>query len=1015
MLLSWPVLASSLPVRMYSAADGLRNNAINRIVTDSRGFLWLCTSDGVSRFDGYGFLNLSESDGLSHRRVNDVLESRSGDFWIATDGGLCRLVGRPAPAPAVESQHLAVGAGRILRLLEARRSTAAWPVIWCGTDSGLFRFTPRDGGFDRVELGADHEVAVLSLYQDADGVLWVGTLQGLYRYREGGETVHYTVREGLPANQVTAIRRDRLGSIWVATWRGAARLTGGRVDRVLTRASGLAAEYLYDLLPAPNGDLWLAGTGGLTVVDSSGVVRRKLGAAEGLVVDDMEALAQDANGNIWAGTDGGGVAKIAQSGFTTYTHRDGIAGKVSAILESKAGEVVALTKTDDALRLYARRGERFRFVCAISSRDNIRWGDGQIAFQGANRDWWITTGGALYRFPASPGVEGLAGKTPVTVPTGPPGSGGPLKTFEDSRGDVWMAFRRAGRFKLARLRRHTGELEEIAPDGNATGVPSFPYAFAEDRAGGIWVGYFQGPLMRYRDGHLREIEAPARARLGIRSLLVDSKGRLWAGTSEAGLLRFDDPAAEQPRAASYSVREGLSGDLVACLTEDRFGRIYACTGRGVDALDPASGRLCHYTGEDGLVKGDLEMALRDRDGALWFASSLGLSRLVPQADRQTPGPYVQISRLEIAGVSQGISRLGQARLTGLSVPFGVSPVRIEVTGVTLRPGDVLRYQTELEHADRDWSAPTTDRTTSYAALRPGSYRFRARAVNAEGLTSSEPAEVEFTVLAPLWARWWFLSLVAAALAAVAVAAHRMRTARLLEIERVRSRIATDLHDDIGSTLSQISVLSEVARRDSGGAANAPIGRISELAREVLDSMGDIVWAINPARDRCSDLIQRMRHFAAEVFAATDVDLAFGVDSAASHQALHPELRRELLLVFKEAVNNVVKHAGAKRVTVKVWTQRGMFAFEIADDGRGFDRAEISGEGHGLPGIERRTRALGGSARIWSRPGEGTTVRVEVQAGMRRGNWWRRRLPRAAPPRPHEEVGEGAWDMPETGN
>ncbi|HXK01672.1 MAG TPA: two-component regulator propeller domain-containing protein [Verrucomicrobiae bacterium] len=971
-------LASDLPVRVYSTADGLPNNSVNRIVTDSRGFLWFCTSDGAARFDGYQFLTFGVREGLSHRRVNDILESRGGVMWIATGGGLCRLGTRPRPAPAIESEHTPPGTRWITRLLEPRSSTSANPSIWCGTDLGLFRFTLPDGKFRQVMPGSPF---IYDLFEDRDGVLWVGTDQGLYRLREDGKADRYTVGQGLPANEVTAVRQDRTGAIWVGTFLGAARLRDGRAELVLNRKSGLAAEYLYAILPLENGNLWLAGTGGVTVVNSAGSIQRKIIGADGLVVDDIEALALDASGNVWVGTDGAGAAKIAQSGFATYSHKDGIEGRPSAILESRAGDLVLITKTDEKLGVYVRRGERFHLVRALASRQKFGWGAGQIAIEGTEHDWWIASGG-LFRFAAAPAAVDLAVRAPQMMDTGVPGAL-PLKVFEDSRGDVWLAFRRPDPQGLARWSRHTKSLEAIVPDSGSETAGSFPFGFAEDRSGGIWIGYFQGKLMRFRDGHLREIVLPARAARGIRALLADSKGRMWVGTSEAGLLRFDDPGAERPAPVSFSGQQGLSGDLIQCLAEDAFGRIYACTGRGVDALDPATGRLRHYTAEDGLVKGDLQIAFRDRDGALWFGSAQGVSRLVPQRDRQAERPYIQISRLEVAGVSQGISPLGQTRVAGLTVPFGGAPLHIEVAGLTFWPGDVLRYQTRLENADRDWNAPTLDRATRYVALQPGSYRFLARAVNAEGLVSAIPAEVEFTVPAPVWRRWWFVSLAALALMGVAWSAHRIRISRLVEIERVRNRIATDLHDDIGSTLSQISVLSEVARRESGPGAHVPIGRISELSRQVLDSMSDIVWAINPARDRPADVIQRMRHFAAELFTAADIDLLFQAGSQAGHGALHLELRRELLLLFKEAANNVVKHSGARHVTVQVSAGRERFVFEIADDGRGFDLAGLSGEGNGLPGIKRRVHALGGMARIESTPGAGTRVRIEVPIRHRR--------------------------------
>ena len=270
---SW-ALASELPVRVYSIADGLRSTSVNRIGADSKGFLWLSTSDGAARFDGYRFLNFSLGDGLSNRRVNDVLETRSGAIWVATAGGLCRLGKAPGSAPAVEREYLPPGSHWISRLLEPRSSSAAATVLWCGTDSGLFRFTPQDGKFQRVALESTppgRDPFIFDLYEDRSSNLWAGTDEGLYQFTGDTQAARYTVRQGLPAKQVTAVRQDSSGKIWAATWQGAARLSEGRADLVLNRANGLAGDYLYSLLPLSNGDLWFGGVGGVTVTDAAGV------------------------------------------------------------------------------------------------------------------------------------------------------------------------------------------------------------------------------------------------------------------------------------------------------------------------------------------------------------------------------------------------------------------------------------------------------------------------------------------------------------------------------------------------------------------------------------------------------------------------------------------------------------------------------------------------------------------------------------------------------------------------
>ena len=375
----------------------------------------------------------------------------------------------------------------------------------------------------------------------------------------------------------------------------------------------------------------------------------------------------------------------------------------------------------------------------------------------------------------------------------------------------------------------------------------------------------------------------------VRQIFVDSKGRLWIGTAQ-GLLRVDEPSRERPAFVRYDTSSGLSSGDVAAVTEDAFGRLWAATGRGIDRFEPddtGPGRVRHYTTADGIAAGELQLAFRDRRGALWFSTPLGVSRLVPALDRPRAPPPVFVTGLSVGGVAQPVSDLGEAAVAGIELRR--TPLRMDFVGLGFSPGEALRYQYRLEGADPDWSAPTDQRSVVYASLSPGHYRFLVRAVASEGAVSPEPARVAFTVLPPLWRRGWFLA--SAGVAALAVVAwHRARLARLLAVADLRTRIATDLHDDIGASLSQIAILSEVARRGADGPAPRNAATLSDIAgisRGLVDSMSDIVWAINPEHDQLSDLAHRMRRFATDLLGGQAIALGFRCD-----RGRRPGRRRE---------------------------------------------------------------------------------------------------------------------------
>ena len=500
------------------------------------------------------------------------------------------------------------------------------------------------------------------------------------------------------------------------------------------------------------------------------------------------------------------------------------------------------------------------------------WGRGQVVAQDKAGEWWIATGQGLCRFARADSVERLTDARPKAVYTKRDGLPGDeiFAVFADSHNGIWIGTIGPGNQDgLALWDRNTGHLHAFS---EADGLPAkpVPTAITEDRGGNIWLGLYHGGVARYRLGRFTVFDARDQVSGVAASLFVDSAGRLWIGSSR-GLIRIDDPTAERPQLAVYSTAQGLSSSDFRGLSEDRWGRIYAATGRGIDRFEPQPGSLGHiqrYTTADGVAPGALDLAFRDRQGNMWFSTPLGLSQLVPTVDLPQSPPPVLVTGLSVGGVAQTISDLGQPAVAGLRLPQ--IPLRIDYVGLGFLPGQALRYQYMLESADRDWSALTDQRTVIYASLSPGSYRFLVRAVGSDGAISPQPASVAFAVLPPVWRTWWFLATCGTSLTLIAYAVYRYRLGQLLAVANIRTRIATDLHDDIGASLSQIAVLSEVAQRTADGAASkgkAPLAEIAGISRELLDSMSDIVWAIAPDHDRLSNLVYRMRRFATDLLGA----------------------------------------------------------------------------------------------------------------------------------------------------
>jgi signal transduction histidine kinase len=383
-------------------------------------------------------------------------------------------------------------------------------------------------------------------------------------------------------------------------------------------------------------------------------------------------------------------------------------------------------------------------------------------------------------------------------------------------------------------------------------------------------------------------------------------------------------------------------------------------------------------------------AIRDAAGALWFGTISGLSRLDVSDDRSSGAvvaPAVFIGSLTVAGVPQAVSEVGEVEPASVTMSPGQNQIEIGFFGFSFETGSPLRYTYRLEGAQTDWSAPTDLRSVNYARLSPGSYTFQVRAVRADGAISVEPASVALRVMPPFYLRWWFIGIVAATAAGAVLALYRVRVAQLLRVERVRARIATDLHDDIGASLSQIAILAEVARErmkhpppgpaSAEPAAAEPLARIAETSRGLVDSMSDIVWAINPEADSLSDLVHRMRRFAEDTLGAGDIEVVFRAPDSSEDLPVGADVRREIFLILKESVTNIAKHANATRVSIDVESNGRRVWLRVADNGRGFDPG-VATDGNGVASMRRRVAALGGHLAIESAPGRGTTITLDVE-------------------------------------
>jgi len=1025
--------AEQLPVKNYTIADGLAHDYINRIKQDSHGFIWFCTNEGISRFDGYAFTNYGQGDGLPARIVSDFLETRGGAFLFATADGLVQF--DPAATNAAGSHFTAIPLDQnkysrsVVELIEDEAGS-----IWCGTLHGVYRLTPTAGGWQSVQVrsvpregGAAPPVNTLAF--DGKGGLWIGTPEsGLYRRRPDGSVEHYTTRNGLPQNGIGALLLDRDGRMWVGTGEGLTLLVSDPrpndqiAARVYTTKDGLLYNHITALRQTSDGRLWVATRGGLNfLVDpkaNHGLSFRGYTAAQGLRNIRIWDVFEDRDHNLWLGAESGGAMKIAHGGFTSYFENDGLGnGRISQLFSDRDGNVYVVANAIESLAPVIASFDGHAFVIErpdLPPKTEMTWGWNNLIVQDRRGDWWIPTAQGLYRFSGNRSFSELATNRPSRVYTVKDGmaANSVFRLFEDARGDLWFSTVESPR-PVERWERSTDKITTYEAQENDIPLAAST-AYANDQGGNLWMGFYTGGVARYAKGRFTLFTEKDGLPPGfVRDMYVDSKRRLWVATN-GGLSRVDNPLAERPQFVSYTTKEGLTSDQVTTVTEDRWGQIYLGTGRGIDRLDPDTGKIKHYTTADGLADNFINVSMRDAQGALWFGTLRGLSRFVPEQDQPLSPPPILISGLSVAGIKQTISELGQGDLEIPELSYSQNRVQVDFLSISYASGDVLRYQFKLEGAGSDWSAPGEQRSVTLANLSAGSYRFLVRAVNSDGAVSLRPASVTFRILPPFWRRGWFIGLTTLLTGALLYSFYRYRTARLreinaalaeakraeealgkaraerlVELERVRARIATDLHDDIGSSLTQIAILSEVAHQQVGtdhtnGAA--PIARIISVSNELVDTMSDIVWAINPKKDHLSDLLQRMRRFASDVFTARQIAFLFHTPDSEHDLELGANVRREVFLIFKESVNNIIKHSACTRADVAFRIEGDRLVLTVSDNGKGFDCAPADCSaamvattrgGNGLLSMRKRAEEMGGRFEVVSAAGQGTTATLRL--------------------------------------
>lgn len=936
-------------VNHYTVDDGLAQNLVTGLAQDSAGFLWIGTSRGLQRFDGYSFVAYRALDpdapvALSGHIVGLLIDQRNrlwvqtptalyyghgqlrrfdssrngtvwapdstGQLWVWDDNG-ARAIAWHQATPHVNSTLkplprccAAVAAGR----------TALW-VAAAGVPAGIWRIDRAHGSRQFHALPALKLVRVVRT--DQYDRVWVGGVNGVAVLDAGARA--FRVLPEFSGTDVGAMAVDNDGAMLIATARWLARVdAAGKI-----RERWTSREAFPEPMPARaividhEGGFWLTTTtAGLVRLDPRPRIFTHLSSTSNpplaMSSDFVMSVHEAADSALWIGTLGGGAYRLKQGPHLTAFRQDALTNQVWSIESDDAGSI------------------------------------------------WLATSRGLCR------VNGTALQC-EHMPAGEPGA---VDLARDREGWIWFARGEGGIGSWhPSLRRFGGS---FAAPGHTIAV------MADTDSNMVWFGGSALYRARVARGVLlppvQEVAAELSAYDQVFDIRRDFGGAVWLGTSR-GLQRWD---RERNRFVRIDVPE-LSGTTVFSIAPDPRGVLWLGTAHGLVQYATNAGTARRYRRSDGVMSGEFNRgaALRRASGEMIFGGVQGLTRFHPDLINTREQRPLVVTRAQKA-TGNGMVELGVDNTSALRLGPDDRSFTVDFAALTFAPGPARRYRYRLDGLSPNW-IETTEHSVTYATPPPGRYRFQVQTVGgAEGAWAQPGTTLPLTVVPPLWRTPEFRGLMAILLLLGLWLLHRLRLRQVLETERLRMRISRDLHDEIGAGLSSIALLSDAVGMTNGMEARdrSHLERIGYSARAMVSDLRDIVWAIDPDGDRLQNVVSRMKDVAADLLYGIHVDFIQS-PNAESTWKVGMAARRDLLLIYKELLHNIARHARATVVSIHLHVRGEHVVLEITDDGRGFDPAEVR-SGTGLKSMRERAARIGARLEFAPAPRGGTRVRVTLK-------------------------------------
>jgi ligand-binding sensor domain-containing protein len=977
-LLSFTAAQPAVRFSHLTVDQGLSQDIVTSIVQDKRGFMWFATEDGLNRHDGYSIRvykhNPRDPLSVASNKIRFLIIDQEGRLWAATGRALSQY--DPDNDYFINTP---IGVAPLSATLDDKG------VLWIGTEEGLFFYDKHLQQFvtPRVSPAIPFQSRMVrALAAGGNGTLWVGTFEGLYLYSiESGRTEHTNLAADSD-RLITTLLIDG-HTLWIAVSdHGLRKLTVHSRALVSYRYTNgyLLDDRVLSLYRDRNGTVWIGTFSGLEKWDPATETfthfRPQPDDEHALLGERVYSICEERAGALWVGTYRGGVNRLdpLSQQFELFAHspadsRSLPSNDVLSVIEDQTGNLWVGTDLNGITR---RVSGAAGFASYYTDR---RWGSALALALDSSGMIWIGTNGSgakrinprtmsVTEFRVRPDGRGLRFDNVRALLT-------------DDSSNIWIGYEQGG--GLARYNPRTAQIEhfDFPQENSSVGIWHMNLL----RSGKILLGTMFGQSGAYLFDRQTKSFLPVSHKRGalhleaIRSSYEDSAGTLWMGSWGGGLFAYV-PATDS--IAQLTQIDGLANDYVKGILSDGVGRLWISTENGLSQFSTSRRTFRNFAAQDGLQSNFFwsGSCFKGRDGTLYFGGTKGLNAFRPEEIQQNPYvPPVVITHFSV--LNQPFRPFtGTQRSPVISLPYDKNTFSFEFVALNFSSPEKNQYAYMMEGVDQSWILSGTRRYASYTHLDPGSYVFRVRGSNNDGLWNTTGDMIRLTILPPYWQTFWFRGLVILVFAATLYALYRYRVGKLVEMERLRGRIAADLHDDVGSELGHIALASQLLARKLSLPEHeqSQLASISTSALQASEMMRDIVWFLNPKNDSLDNIILRMRSLSESLLEGIDVQ--FETPEQRVTDRLDPNVKRNIVLMYKEVLYNIARHAHATAVSIAITIHSGQMRISVSDNGIGFV-PQAESRGNGLHNLRHRAADIGAVLSIESAPRQGTRISLTI--------------------------------------